>query len=180
MTGPARSGKSEWAETLATECKQPVVYIATAQNDPTDAEWQAKIQAHQQRRPTSWSTIHAPFNLAEAMLQVPASSCLLIDSLGSWMANLLEQDELTWEATVQTLLKCLVRSPNTIILVAEETGWGIVPAYPSGRMFRDRLGNLVRRIGAIADEVYLVTAGYALNLKVLGKPLNLLEPANDT
>jgi len=46
-----------------------------------------------------------------------------------------------------------------------------VPAYPLGRLFRDRLGNLTRRVGAIADIVYLVTAGYVLNLSELGTPL---------
>ena len=58
-----------------------------------------------------------------------------------------------------------------VILVGEETGWGVVPAYPAGRLFRDRLGTLVRQIGAIADNVYLVTGGYALELSVLGTPL---------
>ena len=53
-------------------------------------------------------------------------------------------------------------------LVAEETGWGVVPSYPTGRLFRDRLGTLTRQIGAIAHATYLVTAGYALNLTDLG------------
>ena len=43
--------------------------------------------------------------------------------------------------------------------------------YPLGRTFRDRLGHLTRQISAIADTVYLVTAGYALNLSQLGTPL---------
>ena len=38
-------------------------------------------------------------------------------------------------------------------------------------LFRDRLGSLVRHIGAIADAVYLATGGYALNLTALGTPL---------
>jgi adenosylcobinamide kinase/adenosylcobinamide-phosphate guanylyltransferase len=46
-----------------------------------------------------------------------------------------------------------------------------VPAYPIGRLFRDRLGDLTRKIGAIADAVYLVTGGYVLNLSQLGQPI---------
>ncbi|MEO1127399.1 MAG: bifunctional adenosylcobinamide kinase/adenosylcobinamide-phosphate guanylyltransferase, partial [Cyanobacteria bacterium J06639_16] len=46
-----------------------------------------------------------------------------------------------------------------------------VPAYEVGRLFRDRLGEVTRKIGAIADAVYLVTAGYALNLSQLGHPV---------
>jgi adenosylcobinamide kinase/adenosylcobinamide-phosphate guanylyltransferase len=57
--------------------------------------------------------------------------------------------------------------------VGEEVGWGIVPAYPMGRSFRDRLGRLVREIGVIADHVYLVTGGYALDLTQFGTPIGI-------
>jgi adenosylcobinamide kinase/adenosylcobinamide-phosphate guanylyltransferase len=56
-------------------------------------------------------------------------------------------------------------------MVAEETGWGVVPAYPSGRRFRDRLGDLTRQVGAIADDTYLVVAGFAINLTATGTPV---------
>jgi len=32
------------------------------------------------------------------------------------------------------------------VILVGETGWGVVPAYPIGRTFRDRLGSLVRRL----------------------------------
>ena len=56
--------------------------------------------------------------------------------------------------------------------MAEETGWSVVPAYPLGRLFRDRMGTLTRQIGAISTAVYLVTGGYALNLTQLGQPID--------
>jgi adenosylcobinamide kinase/adenosylcobinamide-phosphate guanylyltransferase len=56
-------------------------------------------------------------------------------------------------------------------MVAEETGWGVVPPYESGRAFRDRLGNLSRELGRVADRVYLVVAGHVLDLRLLGTPL---------
>ncbi|MBF2025446.1 MAG: bifunctional adenosylcobinamide kinase/adenosylcobinamide-phosphate guanylyltransferase [Oscillatoriales cyanobacterium C42_A2020_001] len=172
VTGPARSGKSEWAEQLATQTGQPVTYVATAQVDPTDAEWQARIQRHQQRRSPEWITQHVPLELATAIQHAPESACLLIDSLGTWLANCLEQDEAQWEETAQRLLQALIHSSSTLIVVAEETGWGVVPAYPIGRTFRDRLGALTCQIGIVANPVYLVTAGYALNLTQLGTPLS--------
>jgi adenosylcobinamide kinase/adenosylcobinamide-phosphate guanylyltransferase len=55
--------------------------------------------------------------------------------------------------------------------VAEETGWGVVPAYPLGRKFRDRLGALVRQLGRICEPVYLVVGGHVLNLSLLAVPL---------
>lgn len=168
VTGPARSGKSEWAEDLASQSNLLVIYVATAADYPEDQEWQARIQAHQQRRPADWQTIHAPIDLAEIIQSQPGSVCLLIDSLGTWLTNVLDQDAALWADTLQKLLKALVQAEGQVIVVGEETGWSVVPAYPLGRLFRDRMGELLRQIGAISDQVYLVSAGYALNLKALG------------
>lgn len=180
VTGPARSGKSEWAEHLTAQSGLSIIYVATAQVDPSDPEWTARIQQHQQRRPTNWITQPVPIALSAVIRTAEATDCLLIDSLGTWVANLLEQDDQVWEHTVNELLEHLSQSLSTIILVSEETGWGVVPAYPIGRLFRDRLGHLTRRIGSIADGVYLVTAGYVLNLKQLGVPLQNLTIATDS
>ena len=175
VTGPSRSGKSEWAEHLAEAIAQQkqlsVVYVATSQEDANDPEWQARLDKHRDRRPLHWQTLAVPTDLSLAITQNLASNCLLIDSLGTWVANLLSQDENQWQLTQEELLENLQNSCQNIILVAEETGWGVVPAYPIGRQFRDRLGNLTREIGAIADKVYLVTGGYVLDLTQLGNPL---------
>jgi adenosylcobinamide kinase/adenosylcobinamide-phosphate guanylyltransferase len=108
-----------------------------------------------------------------AIASMTPPHCLLIDSLGTWVANLLELDDISWQKTQTDLLHCLQQTPLTLILVAEETAWGVIPAYPSGRVFRDRLGSLIRQIGTLADTVYLVTAGHVLNLTQLGQPLTL-------
>lgn len=171
VTGPASSGKSEWAEKLAIRSGKAVTYIATATIDPTDLEWQARIKRHQQRRPSDWKTLHVPIDLAAVVQATPQATCLLVDSLGTWLANCLEQDDDTWSETERALLKSLGDAVCEVILVAEETGWGVVPAYSLGRKFRDRLGSLTRQIGAIANPVYLVTAGHVLNLSTLGAPL---------
>lgn len=176
VTGPARSGKSEWAETLAMQTGKSVIYVATAQVDPADSEWLFRIEQHRCRRPAKWVTLEVPLQLVETIRFAPKASCLLVDSLGTWVANLLEQDNTNWEGTVQNLLLSLEQVAGDVILVAEETGWGVVPAYPIGRTFRDRLGSLVRRLGAIAHPVYLVTGGHVLNLSHLGSPLPAVEP----
>lgn len=168
VTGPARSGKSAWAEALAAATHQPVLYIATAQRDPTDLEWQARIEAHRHRRPDNWQTQEVPISLAQTLDQATPDTCLLIDSLGTWLANLIDQDTDEWERTTQALLTSLEQTSATVIMVAEETGWGVIPAYPVGRTFRDRLGQLTQAIARQAHYTYLVTAGFALNLKVLG------------
>jgi adenosylcobinamide kinase/adenosylcobinamide-phosphate guanylyltransferase len=176
VTGPARSGKSEWAERLAMASQKSVIYVATAQENPQDLEWQARIEHHRVRRPASWTTVSVPVELASTILSTPAGTCLLIDSLGTWLANVLEHDEETWQENLKTLLQNLKTAESDVILVSEETGWGVVPAYPSGRVFRDRLGHLTRCIGAIADKVYLVTGGHVLDLSQLGHPIDQLMP----
>jgi adenosylcobinamide kinase / adenosylcobinamide-phosphate guanylyltransferase len=171
VTGPSRSGKSAWAEALAAQAGQPVVYIATSINNPDDLEWQARVKLHRDRRPPHWYLEEVPSALAEAIALSPPNHCILIDSLGTWLANQLEQTTEEWQQTETMLLETLQNSNERIILVSEEVGWGVVPAYPAGRLFRDRLGTLARRIGMLADRVYLVTAGYALDIKALGQPV---------
>lgn len=171
ITGAARCGKSEWAETLAIDSGKAVTYIATATIDPQDAEWQARIDRHQQRRPSTWQTIMTVKDLATTISQANDSDCLLIDSLGTWVANLLDRSDPEWTELTQELLNRLQTSLATVILVAEETGWGVVLAYVSGRLFRDRLGLLSRQIGGIANPVYLITGGHVLNLSKLGTKL---------
>jgi adenosylcobinamide kinase/adenosylcobinamide-phosphate guanylyltransferase len=172
VTGPTRSGKSEWAEQLATELSPMVIYVATAALNPSDGEWQARIAKHQQRRPSHWQLWEVPVDLPEAIAAAPCGHCLLVDSLGTWLANLLDQDEQVWQVTLDRLVESLGQCPSPVILVAEETGWGVVPAYPMGRLFRDRLGQISRRVGTMANAVYLVVAGYALDLRQLGVRLD--------
>ncbi len=175
VTGSARSGKSEWAEMLAKQTNKTIIYIATASVDPSDREWQARIARHQQRRPSHWQTLSLPTEIAPTITKASASHCLLIDSLGTWVANLLDLEENVWQETTDRLLTSLELTAGDVILVGEETGWGVVPAYESGRIFRDRLGHLLRQIGSRADAVYLVAGGHALNLRALGQPLRNSE-----
>lgn len=176
VTGPARSGKSEWAESLALAMEQQgksMVYVATSVIDPDDQEWQQRIDGHRRRRPDSWPCIEGPVDLAEVISMADAKTCLLIDSLGTWLANELDLDEGDWEVSLGNVVEAIATTSATLIFVSEEVGWGVVPAYPIGRTFRDRLGQLTRRIGAIATTVYLVTGGHVLNLSQLGNPLEI-------
>ncbi|MCK7583215.1 MAG: bifunctional adenosylcobinamide kinase/adenosylcobinamide-phosphate guanylyltransferase [Chromatiales bacterium] len=174
VTGPARSGKSEWAERLAHESERPVIYVATAREDSEDADWMARIDAHRRRRPAHWSTLCAPTELESAIMTAGTDdACLLIDSLGTWAANLIELEEAAWRARCDHLLGVLEQRPAAqVILVAEETGWGVIPAYPVGRLFRDRLGALVRHLGPRCSATYLVAGGHALDLCRLGVPID--------
>ncbi|MEL6440448.1 MAG: bifunctional adenosylcobinamide kinase/adenosylcobinamide-phosphate guanylyltransferase [Cyanobacteria bacterium J06621_8] len=175
ILGPSSSGKSELAEILAAKSCQSVIYLATAQADEKDAEWQAKILKHQQRRPANWQTLNASGEFSVLLDQASASECWLIDSLGTWVANFLELKQSEWQQTCDRLLASLAHTQAKVILVGEETGWGVVPPYHSGRVFRDRLGDLSRQVGNLADVTYLVVGGHVVNLSLLGEPLSEYE-----
>ncbi|MGL5075153.1 MAG: bifunctional adenosylcobinamide kinase/adenosylcobinamide-phosphate guanylyltransferase [Waterburya sp.] len=175
ITGASGSGKSEFAEVLTAKTGKSVVYLATAQVETDDQEWQARIIKHQQRRPSNWQTLAVSTELSAFIAEASISQCLLLDSLGTWVANFLDSDEIQWQQECDRLLASLQITQAEIIMVGEETGWGVVPAYPLGRLFRDRLGNLSRKIANLADTTYLVAGGHVINLSLLGEPLSNYE-----
>lgn len=171
VTGPARSGKSEWAETLANQSGKNVVYVATALLSLDDKQWQQRIIQHRNRRPQSWTTLEVPFELSATLADAKPNTLILVDSLGTWVANYLEKDDIYWLDAVKELLETVQLVAAEMIFVAEETGWGVVPVLPIGQTFRDRLGSLTRKLGIISQTAYLVTGGHVLNLSVLGNRL---------
>jgi adenosylcobinamide kinase/adenosylcobinamide-phosphate guanylyltransferase len=107
--------------------------------------------------PLTGKTLHCPIDLAATIQAAPEGNCLLVDSLGTWLANLLELDAAAWSQTLQMLLDCLQNPPCSVIFVAEEVGWVWFRHTHIGRTFRDRLGMLTatsgrdRRSGLLGD-----------------------------
>ena len=120
VTGPARSGKSRFAETLAANFQQPVTYVATARRNPDDAEWQARIDRHLQQRPDEWTTLEVPLALPQAIAAATAGQTYLIDSLGTWVANWIECDDAVWQQQVEQLLLALQDCDSHCVFVASE------------------------------------------------------------
>ncbi|HTV75170.1 MAG TPA: bifunctional adenosylcobinamide kinase/adenosylcobinamide-phosphate guanylyltransferase [Candidatus Acidoferrales bacterium] len=184
VTGPVRSGKSRFAERLVVQTQLPVTYVATARTDRDDAEWVARLAHHAARRPPSWALIETAVpggpDLAEVVRHAPSSSALLVDSLGTWLADQMGRgaepsygaDAGALEAAGERLRDAVVASAAHIVLVSEEVGWSVVPDHPSGRLFRDVLGRLNQRLAREADGAYLVVSGFALDLGLLaGEPV---------
>ena len=57
------------------------------------------------------------------------------------------------DAEVTALLQACTGIPHDVVLVTNEVGWGVVPEYASGRLFRDLLGSGQRLVSAAADRV---------------------------
>jgi adenosylcobinamide kinase/adenosylcobinamide-phosphate guanylyltransferase len=167
ILGGVRSGKSRYAQDLAARSER-VTFIATAE-PREDAEMRHKIERHRADRPQTWATVEEPLRLAAAVTEASQQSqTILIDCLTIFAANLLEahaEDPSALETLIQELCEVLQRAPCDVILVSNEVGSGVVPAYASGRRFRDLVGELNQRVAAVADTVLLIVAGLPLALK---------------
>jgi adenosylcobinamide kinase/adenosylcobinamide-phosphate guanylyltransferase len=175
VLGGARSGKSAFAERLASSFGQPVTYLATA--TAGDAEMARRIAAHRARRPADWTTVEAPRAAGVALRRVP-QGVVLLDCLSFLIANCLgpsagEQlaaaDEAAAQAAAEQEISALLAAQATrsgpLIVVSNEVGLGLVPPYPLGRLYRDLLGWANQRVAAAADDVHLLVAGLPLTLK---------------
>ncbi len=185
VTGPVRSGKSAFAARLARRQGDAVTFVATARRDPEDLQWQARLARHARERPAAWVTFESA-GLTPAQQRVPFERAarhdvLLLDALGTWLDDRMHARRGDWEdalaleaqldADAAALAATLSASRAHVIVVAEQVGWDVVPVAPSARIFRDVLGRLTRRLAAEADRVYLVVAGYAIDLCAYGAPL---------
>ena len=185
ILGGARSGKSSYAERLATGRGGQVLYIATAQ--PLDGEMAERIANHQKNRSASWQTLEIP-SAVGALLQsrmqsgtLPAS-VILVDCLTLLVSNLLlavssgvgedlTVDEEAATALVETevtrLLEAVRATPAEWIIVSNEVGLGLVPPYPLGRVYRDLLGRANQRLASQAEQVIFMIAGIPMHLTPL-------------
>lgn len=167
FTGGARSGKSARAEQYAARLSPRVTYIATA--EAGDDEMRARIARHRQDRPAGWETRETPLAPATALADLAPGSVALLDCLSLLVSNLLlaHQPEPAVEAEVGALLETARARDLTLIVVTNEVGMGIVPAYPLGREYRDLLGRANQQVAAAAAETYLLVCGIPVELRAL-------------
>ena len=169
VLGGARSGKSERAE-LRLAGEPDVTYVATGNRGADDPDWAARVAAHRARRPAWWRTAETT-DLAG--LLGTARGALLIDGIGPWLAALL--DECGWDladeaareklaARTAELVGAWRQARGYVVAVSDETGLGVVPATPAGRLFRDELGRLNQALAAESEEAELIVAGRVLPL----------------
>ena len=179
ILGGARSGKSSHAERLAAQISPTgqVLYVATAQ--AWDDEMAARIANHQAQRPANWRTLEAPHHVGAAITQAAQTAAapwqvLLLDCLTLLANNVIapmpepldvQAAEDALRAEVDALLAAYAADSATWIIVSNEVGLGIVPAYPLGRVYRDALGRANQQIAALADEVLFMVAGLPLRVK---------------
>jgi adenosylcobinamide kinase/adenosylcobinamide-phosphate guanylyltransferase len=169
FTGGARSGKSTRAEQYAGQLGRPVLSLATAQAG--DDEMRERIAAHRRQRPAGWATREVPIAVAATLSTLDVGTVVLLDCLSLLVSNLLLANEPNAAAVVDAEIAGLIAAARArdlvLIVVTNEVGQGIVPAYPLGRTYRDLLGRANQQIAAAAAEVYLLVCGIPVEVRAL-------------
>jgi adenosylcobinamide kinase/adenosylcobinamide-phosphate guanylyltransferase len=175
VLGGVRSGKSAFAEQLVRQLDLPTWYLATGQ--VTDAEMSDRIRRHRLSRPAAWTTLEEPLEpgqaLASALGDTSDPSVVLVDSLDTWVSNLLLKHESRTAPELEALTMSQVdqliqagQHPSTsVVMVSSEVGLSLVPPNQLGRRFQDLLGLVNQRVTAAAHQVYLVVAGISVAIK---------------
>jgi adenosylcobinamide kinase / adenosylcobinamide-phosphate guanylyltransferase len=153
VLGGVRSGKSEVAELLAGP--GPGTYLATGLVSPGDDDFAERVTRHRARRPAAWATVEEPRAVPGVLARLHGP--VLLDALGTWIANDLRPD-------IDGLVEALVTRRGDTIIVSEEVGLGVHPVSDVGRLFADRLGEANRRVAEVADRCLLVVAGRVIEL----------------
>ena len=166
ILGGARSGKSLYAETCATESNLDVIYVATAQ--ALDDEMQERIKHHQQQRPAHWMLIEEPINLVSVLKDnANENTCILVDCLTLWLSNQLcsEENKVELQENINNLIAVLPKLPGKIIFVSNEVSMGVIPMGELSRQFVDETGRLHQRLAAVCEKVTLMVAGIPSHIK---------------
>ncbi len=168
ITGGARSGKSQFAQSLAEAgAYQRRLFLATAV--ACDAEMKSRIARHRRSRNGLWKTVEEPTDFPERIPSrfLQPGSFLLFDCLPTFTTNLLlaGHSEKKIKSKVKALLQVFCRPGVTALMVSNEVGLGLVPENSLGRRFRDLLGTVNQQVARSADEVYLLVAGIPMRVK---------------
>ncbi|HEY3311136.1 MAG TPA: bifunctional adenosylcobinamide kinase/adenosylcobinamide-phosphate guanylyltransferase [Anaerolineales bacterium] len=185
LLGGARSGKSSYAEQKARELgADDVLYVATSETK--DDEMRLRVQKHQAARPSSWVTLEAPREVAQAIRATGTNAkIILVDCITFLVSNYLmavsepvddpfgppasnpfeEAIETAIRADVNALAEYAHTHDLTMLVVSNEVGLGLVPPYDLGRAYRDLLGRANQDLARQADEVYFLVAGLPMRLK---------------
>jgi len=166
ITGGARSGKSEYALTLAESLpgENAKYFIATAQ--ALDDDMKSRIENHQKQRGKHWKTVEEPVELAETLSRLDdPKNVLVLDCLTLWTSNLQGMDENGFNGIVSKLAAGITLFSGSLIIVTNEVGMGIVPADADTRRYRDRLGTVNRTVAEACGEVVLMVSGIPVRIK---------------
>lgn len=171
ILGGARSGKSSFAEKVARETGKSVLFIATA--TAGDDEMAERIGNHKASRPATWKTVELPRDIGSNLI-APIADVVIIDCVTLLVSNILlslPQDTPAENvinevhSEIDELIAAQVRLGGQWLLISNEVGLGVVPAYPLGRVYSDALGWTNQALAQAAKSVIFMVAGIPMVIK---------------
>lgn len=179
VTGGARSGKSNFAESLCKSQNNRTAYIATS--IPFDEEMKNRIKKHQESRPKEWKTYEIYkdiFSIVEELGQ--NHDTVILDCITLLVNNLMftygidvdkanseELNELESyiQDQIKKLLEAVKKTNLYFVIVSNEIGMGIVPENKLARIYGDFVGRANQLISKYSNEVYFVVSGIPMKVK---------------
>ena len=180
VLGGVRSGKSRFAQEMAPRLGERVLFVATG--EARDEEMKQRIEDHKKKRPSSWHTIEVPVGVGRRIRnEIGGAQVVIVDCLTLLVSNVISQcggdagqvdpevieDRVGVE--IKELVECIGGVDASFIIVSNEVGMGLVPESRLGRLYRDILGKVNQELARHADEVRLMVAGIAVDVKGLGR-----------
>ena len=165
VLGGSRSGKSTWALRYIEEHYSSYLFLATA--EALDKEMEERVRLHKESRDSKWELIEEPLEISGSLdADCGHVDAVLIDCMTVWLSNvLLKQGDNQVKPYQERLFKSLSGRKQSIVIVSNEVGAGIVPEHALGRKYRDLSGILNQKIAALADKVIFIIAGLPVCIK---------------
>lgn len=152
-------------------------YIATMEEVASDPESMERIRNHRERRPSHWSTVEVPFEVAHSITELPAQPAMcILDCLSLYVSNVLLAEPV-FHAKLANLQERILSNSDEILraiqnrptieflVVTNEVGSGIVPDTELARVYRDLLGWTNQKFARAAETVWLSCSGLQVRIK---------------
>lgn len=179
VTGGARSGKSNFAESLCRKQNNKTAYIATSV--AFDDEMKHRVKKHQESRPKEWQTYEIYKDIYSIVKELNENyDTVIMDCVTLMVNNLMftyniEIDQATSEELnkledyikdqITKLLEAVKKTNLYFVIVSNEIGMGIVPENKLSRIYGDFVGRANQLISKYSDEVYFVVSGIPMKVK---------------
>lgn len=181
VTGGKCCGKSAFAEDMAGQFGDNVLYIATLVPNEADEETCYRINSRQEFRPETWDTLEAYDGIGDHIENFGAGyDAIILNRISVMVTNLMLDYQLNWaDAGIEALKRIekeivnkvkdvLVSAqavPAPVIVVTNELGLGTRPEDRFTKIRRDITGKINMKVASISDEAYLVVSGIPVKIK---------------
>ncbi len=163
ITGGERSGKSNYAQSLALELSDTPIYLATSRI--WDKNHQERIQRHIADRDERWTTLEEEKNLE---LVIPKNRVVVIDCVTLWLTNFFmdtNSDIQKSLAQAKAVFDKICTIDTTLIIISNEIGMGGHATTEVGRKFTQLQGWMNQHIASQADKAILMVSGIPVPIK---------------